>query len=150
VGTGERVVRVSGRTDASAEDVWACLADPYSYARWVSGTAEVRDADPRWPAVGARLRHRFGPWPVRFPDHSTVLECDPPRRLVLAASARPFGVVRAELTVIPDHPGAWITLSERMIGGLGARWPRLGDLVQRPRNRRSLQLLVSLAEQRHR
>jgi uncharacterized protein YndB with AHSA1/START domain len=127
--------------------VWHCLADPHSYARWVSGTAEVRAADPRWPAGGTRLHHRFGPWPLRFRDHSTVLACEPPQRLVLAASARPFGVVHVEVLVRAEGSGARITLSERMIGGLGARWPRLGRAVQVPRNRRSLRLLVGLAEQ---
>ena len=142
------VVRVSSHCAAPVEDVWRLLADPTSYARWVSGTAEIRDADSRWPAPGARLHHRFGPWPLRRPDHTTVVASDPPRRIVLAARARPFGIVHAEITVTPDGAGSRVELCERMVGGLGARWPRLGRAVQRPRNRRSLELLIELAEGR--
>lgn len=144
------VVRVRSRTAASPEQVWGCLADPYSYEHWVSGTAAVTGADPSWPGIGAELRHRFGPWPLRFADHTTVLECEPPRRLVLRAGARPFGVARAELRLSGDGGGTLVELCEQLTDGPGLRWPRLGHALQRLRNRRSLSLLVALAERRSR
>jgi len=142
------VVRVQSRTAATPQQVWECLADPYSYAQWVSGTAAVTGADRSWPDIGAELRHRFGPWPLRFADHTTVLACDPPRRLLLRAGARPFGVVRAELRLTDDGAGTVVELREQLTDGPGLRWPRIGHAVQWLRNRRSLSLLLALAERR--
>jgi uncharacterized protein YndB with AHSA1/START domain len=146
----DAAVRLTAHTRAGIDAVWRCVADPYSYRRWVSGTARIRSADPHWPAVGARLYHRFGRWPLRSRDHTTVLECDPPRRILLAAAARPWALVRAEVTIVAETGGTRITLCERVIGGLGARLPRLTRPVQWARNRRSLRLLVELAEGRER
>lgn len=144
----EAAVRMSAWTPASVEQVWRCLADPLSYARWVAGTAAIVDVDSRWPEVGSRLFHRFGPRPLRSHDHTTVLESEPPHRIVLSASARPFGVVRATVTVVPEGSGAWVELCEQAVGGLAARWPSIGRRIQRLRNRRSLRCLLALAEQR--
>lgn len=144
------VVRVQDRTTASVEQVWSCVADPYSYADWVCGTAEIEGADAAWPGAGAQLHHRFGPWPLRFRDNTTVLECEPPNRLVLEAGARPFGAVRAELQMTSDGSGATVELCEQLTAGLGVRWPRLGHTVQRLRNRSSLTALLALAERRAR
>jgi uncharacterized membrane protein YoaK (UPF0700 family)/uncharacterized protein YndB with AHSA1/START domain len=147
-GKAPETVRVERTTTAGIPDVWGRLADACGYAEWVSGTREVRDADATWPRVGARLYHRFGPWPWRARDHTTVLESEPPRRLVLAASARPWGVVRAELTLSPDGSRTCVELSEQMLGGLGARLRLPGYALQRMRNRHSLDRLVDLAEHR--
>jgi uncharacterized protein YndB with AHSA1/START domain len=144
------VVRVRARTAATPDQVWDCLADPYSFAHWVSGTATITGADRSWPDVGSELRHRFGPWPLRFADHTTVLASEPPDRLLLRAGARPFGVVRAELRLTADGAGTTVELCEQLLGGPGLRWPRLGHVVQRLRNRRSLSLLVALVERRAR
>jgi uncharacterized protein YndB with AHSA1/START domain len=135
-------------TTAAATEVWQTLANPYSYASWVSGTAAIRQADASWPAVGARLYHRFGPWPLRFRDRTTVLDCEPPTRLVLEAAAWPWGVARAEITVTTSGSGARIDLAEELVSGPGAWWPAAGRLVQRRRNARSLAQLVELVEQR--
>jgi uncharacterized protein YndB with AHSA1/START domain len=139
-------VRVDARSRAGVEAVWRCLADPYSFARWVAGTAAIRGADPQWPEAGARLYHRFGHWPLRSRDHTTVLDSQPPHRIRLAAAARPFALVEAEVTVVADGSGTRITLCERVVGGFGARFPGVTRAVQRRRNRRSLAQLVRLAE----
>lgn len=131
---------------APVRAVWALLADPYVYRRWVAGTGAVRDADSNWPAVGARLEHRFGPRLLRISDHTTVLESDPPRRLVLAARARPYGSVRAELVLAAQGAGTEVLLRESLVSGLGTRFPRIGRVVQLARNRRSLARLAQLAE----
>lgn len=141
-------MRVSRTTRASVADVWHQLAQPYSYARWVSGTTQIRHADSSWPAVGARLRHRFGPRPFGVRDQTTVLEAEPLHRLVLAASARPWGVVRAELTLHRCGSGTRVELCEQLVSGLGARFRLPGRVLQRWRNRRSLARLVQLAEAR--
>ena len=140
------VVVVSRTSSAPPARVWRQLADPRSYAQWVSGTARIRRADDSWPAVGARLYHRFGLWPLRTDDRTEVLASEPPRRLVLAASALPWGSVRAELRLAATPGGTRIELCEEMLAGLGARLPAAAQFVQRLRNRRSLARLVALAE----
>jgi len=142
---GYRGVCVSRTTDVSCEQLWRPLADPYSYASWVAGTAVIRRADPDWPAAGARLHHRFGVWPLHVRDHSTVIESRPPHRLVLLAGAWPLGVVRAELTISDRRPGSTITLREVMLSGMGFRFRRISNVVQRYRNRRSLERLIELS-----
>jgi uncharacterized protein YndB with AHSA1/START domain len=144
--TGGDPVRVTGLTRAPAERVWHWLADPYSYADWVCGTARVRSADADWPAVGSRLQHRFGRWPLVALDHTSVLEAEPPHRLVLAANARPWALVRAEVIVTATATGAHVQLCEQVVGGRIARLPRASRRVQRWRNRRSLAHLIALAE----
>jgi uncharacterized protein YndB with AHSA1/START domain len=98
---GTAGVQVTGLTRARADRVWACLAEPRSYATWVAGTTAIRGADPDWPVRGSRLRHRFGPWPLRVRDYTEVLDVQPGSRLVLEAHAWPFAVVRAEITLSP-------------------------------------------------
>lgn len=138
---------MTGLTRAPAERVWHWLADPYSYADWVCGTATVRSADADWPAVGSRLQHRFGRRPLVALDHTRVLEAEPPHRLVLAANARPWAVVRAEVIVTATATGAHVQLCEQVVGGRVARLPGVTRRVQRWRNRRSLARLIALAEQ---
>ena len=140
-------VRHARTTTAPVAAVWAWLADPNSYAAWVSGTVEIRRADPAWPAPGAQLHHRFGPWPWRRADRTTVLACDPQARLVLLAAARPWGVARVELTLLPLATGARVVLCEQLVDGPGRRFPLLGWAVQWLRNRRSLARLVRLVEE---
>lgn len=147
-GKAAETVRVDQTTTASIPEVWGRLADARGYVEWVSGTSEIRGADDSWPRAGARLYHRFGVWPLRVRDHTTVLESEPPRRLVLAASARPWGVVRAELTLSRDGSHTCVELCEEMVAGLGARLRLPGYALQRMRNRHSLQRLVELAEHR--
>ena len=36
---------------STPDEVWAVLADPWSYATWVVGTVKIREADEAWPAV---------------------------------------------------------------------------------------------------
>lgn len=107
---------------ASRDQVWAVLADPWSYATWVVGTVKIRDADPTWPAVGSKLHHSVGAWPLLLDDDSEVLECEPQSRLVMQARGWPAGEARVELVLHdegdvtrvgmleqPTHgPGAWV------------------------------------------
>lgn len=139
-------VGVSRHVSVPPERVWDCLADPRSFASWVAGTARIRSADPDWPALGSQLHHRWGLplWHVR--DHTTVVESNPPHRLVLLARARPVGVVRAELDLAADGRGTRIALRETLLSGWAARLPRLSLPVQRMRNRRSVRRLGELVE----
>lgn len=135
----ERVV------EAPVERVWAFLAEPKSYAGWVSGTSRIRHADRNWPAVGAQLHHCWGVGPLRVRDRTTVVAAEPPHRLVLLARARPVGVVRAEIAVTGQPDGTRIVLTEELLSGWALRLPRLSAIVQRLRNRRSVRRLATLA-----
>jgi uncharacterized protein YndB with AHSA1/START domain len=145
---GARRVEVEATTTASPADVWRVLADADSYSRWVKGTAAIRHADPSWPAVGSRLDHRFGPRPLRVRDRTVVIACAEGRRLVLDASAYPFGRVRAEICLCADGSGTRVLLRETACGGLVAWLTRIGHAVQLRRNRRTLQSLIECTEAR--
>ena len=69
--------------DADADEVFAVLADGWTYSDWVVGTAHIRAVDEQWPQRGSHLHHKAGPWPVSLKDRSTVLECEPGRMLLL-------------------------------------------------------------------
>ena len=124
------------------------LADPWSWSRWVSGSRRIRDADPDWPAPGSRLFHRWGPGPLQVRDHTTVSAAEPPNQLVVEARARPWGDVRAEIRLTADGSGTVVSLREDAVSGLVARLPRLGQIVQRRRNQRSVDNLAALAAKR--
>src|SRR3954470_19996366 len=86
---------------ASPERVFAILSDGWWYSDWVVGTAHIRDVDPTWPAVGSRLHHKAGPWPLSLEDTSTVLEVEPNRRLRLRAGLWPLGEAVVDLRLEP-------------------------------------------------
>src|SRR3954470_13352206 len=135
---------------APADRVFAVLADGWTYSDWVVGTAHIRDVDPDWPAVGTRLHHKAGPWPVSLKDSSTVLECEPGRMLRLKVRLWPFGAgeVRLELTQV--SPGRTrVTMTEQFTQGalLGAR-NKLHDVLLHYRNREALRRLADLVEGR--
>lgn len=138
-------VEVSARTSATASAVWDLLADPLSFAAWVSGTRRIRSADVDWPAVGTSLWHQWGPWPLRLRDRTDVLECRPLRRLALRAWVRPLAVVRATIDLAEDAGGTRVVLCERVERGIATALPVVTRAVQRWRNRRSLEALLALA-----
>jgi NAD(P)-dependent dehydrogenase (short-subunit alcohol dehydrogenase family)/uncharacterized protein YndB with AHSA1/START domain len=82
---------------APREAVFAVLADADRYPDWVVGARKVRHHDPDFPEVGTKFHHEVGVWPATLADHTEVLACEPPRRIVLKAKARPFGTARVEL-----------------------------------------------------
>jgi uncharacterized protein YndB with AHSA1/START domain len=139
-------VIVRGVTRAPADAVWALLADPWAYSRWVYGTVRIRRADRSWPAPGSRLLHSFGPWPVRVRDDTRVLAAEPPRRLVLLARARPLGSAQVEITLAARGPGTEVTMRQDLRGGLGAWFALAGHAVQLRRNRHSLATLIDLCD----
>ena len=132
---------------ASPERVFAVLSDPRSYEYWVVGSKEIRHWDPDFPAKGTRFHHTFliGPLPIR--DSTSVLEVDPPRRLLLRARARPTGVAHVALDLEPRDGGTQVSITEWPVEGLAARLhnPLQDKLVQK-RNVESLRRLKRLAE----
>lgn len=108
---------------APIEDVWAVLADPRGYAFWVVGSHEITGFDDRWPAVGSEFRHVQGQGPFKWSDISRVVECEPPRRLVLEVKVRPFITGPVILELEPEAAGTVITIDERAEGGAAGLVP---------------------------
>jgi hypothetical protein len=138
---------VSHVIQAPSDRVWAVLADGWTYSDWVVGTVHIRDVDPTWPAPGARLRHKAGPWPLSLRDRSKVLECDAPRSMVLDAGLWPLGAAKVTVVLEPVGPSATrVTMGEQFTDGplLGLR-NKLSDLVLHRRNKESLRRLADIA-----
>src|SRR5215204_2061677 len=102
---GRPMTEVSLTVRASREQVFAVLADGWSFAGWVVGASHIRDVDPGWPAVGSRIHHSVGPWPLVVSDVTVVREVQPPRLIELDARLWPLGAARVRLElddVAPD------------------------------------------------
>jgi|GEM_PF-383556 len=134
--------------DATAEEVFAVLSNPYCYPEWVVGAAGVRDHDENFPAVGSRFHHKVGSWPLGVKDHTEVVEVDPPRRIVLKAKARPLGTAVIELDLRGSAGGTELTMDERpgdRLTSLVAANP-VADTALRVRNGEALARLKRLVE----
>ena len=144
------VVTVSRNVHAPAEAVWQVLSDGWSYATWVVGASRVRDVDQPWPAVGARIHHSFGLWPVVVNDTTEVLESAKDRRLVLQARGWPAGEARVVITVTPaTDQTCTVRIEEDAVTGPGKLVPQLvRQLLIGPRNVETLRRLAYLAEGR--
>jgi hypothetical protein len=131
------------------ETVWAVLQDGWLYPLWVVGATHMRDVDDDWPAVGSRLHHSVGPWPLQLGDATEVLDVDPGRMLTLQARAWPFGTARVVITIEPTAQGCRVRLAEEADQGLGWLVP---NLVQAPfveiRNTEALSRLADIAIRR--
>lgn len=129
------------------EDVFAVLNDGWLFPSWVVGASRMRDVSSDWPRQDAHLHHSFGAWPVLIDDTTTVLEFDPPRRLVLRARGWPIGEAHVVLDVKPRGEGCVVRMQEYATAGPGALIPPpLLDVGLHWRNRETLRRLAYLAE----
>jgi uncharacterized protein YndB with AHSA1/START domain len=141
---------VSRTINVPPEQVFAVLADAWTYSDWVVGTAHIRDVDASWPAVGATLHHKAGPWPLSLQDSSTVTACIPDRELVLTVGLWPLGEAVVRIVLDPAPAGSTrVVLHEDFHAGPLA-WARnkINDLVLHGRNVEALRRLADLAERR--
>jgi hypothetical protein len=107
----------------------------------------MRDVDDAWPAEGSKLQHSFGVWPALINDETTVLEFDPPRRIVMQPSGWPIGEALVTLEVRPHHRGCLVRITEKAVKGPGALIPApLLDIPLFLRNRETLRRLAYIAE----
>ncbi|QYN19078.1 SRPBCC family protein [Amycolatopsis sp. DSM 110486] len=148
------MIEVTRVVDAPPSAVFAVLGDGWAYSGWVVGSSHIRDVDAAWPAVGARLHHSVGAWPLQLEDTTVVLAVSPGESLRLEAQGWPFGTADVEVTLTPDDGpsgGTLVRMRERALRGPGKLLPEaLQALVLRPRNRESLARLATLAEGRAR
>jgi uncharacterized protein YndB with AHSA1/START domain len=92
--------------------IWDALADPDAYGFWVVGSKLIRDADPDWPAPGAKFHHTVGVGPFTVSDHTTSLDALAPRRLQIRAKGRPLGTARVTLEMTPKDGGTLVRMTE--------------------------------------
>ena len=125
------MARATTEMAAPTEDVWAVLSDGWTYSAWVVGTVKIRDVDAGWPAVGAKLHHAFGAWPLMIQDETEVLECEPVRRLLMQARGWPMGEATVELVLHPAGDHTRVEMYEEPTLGPG----RLAEQSPRRRGR---------------
>jgi uncharacterized protein YndB with AHSA1/START domain len=141
------MARTTTRIAATPDRVFAVLADAWTYERWVVGCKQIRTVDDGWPAPGATFHHCVGIGPLTVRDTTTVLESDPPRRIVLRARARPAGVARVEVELAEAGGGTEVVIQERPVSGPPALLHNpLQDRLIHRRNAESLRRLKQLAE----
>ena len=136
-------------TTATPEQVWAVLADGWTYSQWVVGNGRMRAVDADWPAPGSKIHHTIGVWPLIINDETVVEACTPRRELVLLARVRPFGRARITVRLKPSPTGCRIGMSEVPVGGpLNLVPQRLALAAVWPRNRECTWRLAAHAERR--
>jgi len=137
----------SASSRASTDEVWAVLADGWRYTNWVVGTSHMRAVSKDWPAVGAKLHHAVGIWPLVRRDETEVEEVEPERRLVLMARGRPLGEARIVLELADEDGGCRVTMAEEPVSGPG-KWldNRALEALLHRRNVESLARLAALSE----
>ena len=129
------------------EHVFAVLSNGWLYPTWVVGASRMRDVEASWPAVGARIHHSFGVWPVLIDDTTSILEWDPPRHAKLKARGWPMGSAHVVIDVEPEPGGCRVTISEDAVEGPGLLIPKpVRDAAILLRNKETLQRLAYLAE----
>ncbi|MEU6075878.1 SRPBCC family protein [Micromonospora sp. NPDC047074] len=130
--------------------IFAVLADGWSYASWVVGAAHIRAVDEGWPAVGTRVHHRVGPWPLQVDDRTVVREMEPNRLLELDAHAGPLGIARVRLALEPvSDTTTRVRMGWRAAAGFARFVPEaVLSLMLRPRNSETLHRVEDLAMHR--
>jgi hypothetical protein len=133
------------------EDVYAVLADGWSYPLWVVGAARVRKVDPGWPEAGARIHHSVGLWPALLHDTTHSTGAEEPHSLKLHARAWPTGEAEVEVRVDPHDEGSLVTIFERAVSGPAVLVPPpVQAALLKWRNTETLRRLSFIAEGRSR
>jgi len=131
--------------------VWSVLADGWLYPLFVVGASRMRDVDQTWPAVGSRLHHSVGTWPLLIDDTTEVLEVEEDRRIVLKARGWPAGEARVEISLRPTADATVVTIVENATAGPGALVPKpVQDVQLHARNKEALRRLAFVVEGRTR
>ncbi|MET9628380.1 SRPBCC family protein [Lentzea sp. NPDC006480] len=144
------MAEVSLNVEAPIDDVWAVLADGWSYAGWVVGASHIRDVDSGWPKPGTRIHHSVGLWPLVVQDTTEVVRCEPPLLLELDARLWPVGAARITFTLHARSQSLTeVRMAEQVVRGPSAFLPKFAqDIVLIPRNKETLGRLDALARGR--
>jgi uncharacterized protein YndB with AHSA1/START domain len=143
------VARTEIHVAASPQAVWDVLADADAYGEWVVGTQHVAQADASWPEPGSALEYRIGAGPISVGDHTTVVEADEPRHLLLRAQLKHVGAFAIRLDLEPLDGGTRVVMEEEPVdGALETVHNPLSDAALAKRNDVALGRLKKLAEAR--
>lgn len=129
------------------EAVFRVLANAWLYPSWVVGASRMRDVGDSWPEPHARLHHSMGTWPLVINDTTSVVEWDPPRRMVLRARGWPIGEAHVAIDVKKRSDGCIVRIHEEPVRGPATLLVRA--LTNPPlywRNTETLRRLAYLAE----
>ena len=133
--------------DVPPAAVFEVLADPRLYGNWVVGASTTVAVEGRWPEPGATLHHVQA---FFLHDTTTVLVCEPERRLVLEARARPIVIAEVDIRLAPEGDGTRVTMDEVAKGGLLGALPKpVSDALLYVRNIETMRRLKRLAEIGH-
>jgi uncharacterized protein YndB with AHSA1/START domain len=140
---------VSRTINAAPSAVFATLSDGWLYSNWVVGTSHMRAVETAWPAVGSRLHHCSGVWPIVTRDDTVVEESEPDRRLVLIANGGILGAARVVIELEAAGEDTVVTLVETPIAGIG-KWTNnpVNEAILARRNVETLARLAALTERR--
>ena len=134
---------------ATPEQVWEVLADGWLYPLFVVGASRMRDVDESWPAVGARLHHSVGTWPLLIDDTTEVLEVEEGKRILLLARGWPAGQAHVDISLQPSGDSTVVTITEDASAGPGLLVPKpLRDVQLHWRNVETLKRLAFVVEGR--
>jgi hypothetical protein len=136
--------------NTTPERIFAVLADGWSYASWVVGAAHIRDVDAGWPAVGTRIHHRVGPWPLQLDDQTMVRSLKPGKALELDAQMWPLGAAVIRLWLEPvSATSTRIHMDETLTSGIGRLLPKVVQApLLRSRNAEALRRIDDIAVHR--
>src|SRR3954453_16295193 len=112
------------RMKGTPEQVWDGLADGWLYPLWVVGASRMREVDDEWPAVGARLHHTVGSWPLLIDDTTEVVESTPGSTVVLHARGGPAGKAEVVLRLEAVGSETDVSIEEDAIAGPGLLVPK--------------------------
>jgi hypothetical protein len=133
--------------NCSPDDVFRVIADGWVFPTWVVGASRMRDVDAAWPAVGSRLQHSFGVWPVLINDNTTMLEYDAPRHAVMQPEGWPIGEALVTIDVKPRRNGCVVRIKEKAVKGPATLIPSfILDIYLYARNVETLRRLAFIAE----
>jgi uncharacterized protein YndB with AHSA1/START domain len=136
---------------ATPEQVWEVLSDGWLYPLFVVGASRMRAVDDTWPAVGSRLHHSVGTWPLMIDDTTEVLDVDEGRRLLLLARGWPAGQAHVDISLQPSGDTTVVTITEDATAGPGTLIPKpLRDAQLHLRNVEALRRLAFVVEGRTR
>jgi polyketide cyclase/dehydrase/lipid transport protein len=134
---------------ATPDRVWRVLSDGWLYPLWVVGATRIREVDDTWPAVGSRLHHSVGLWPMLLDDDTEVTDANPGLSLSLRARAWPTGEAAVHIHLGPHGPDTEVRMEEDVVSGPGRLVPPpLRGVTLKWRNTESLRRLAYLAERR--
>ncbi|MDQ2739364.1 MAG: SRPBCC family protein [Actinomycetota bacterium] len=131
------------------EQVFAVLEDGWLMGLWVVGASRIRDVPANWPAVGSKVDHSVGTWPLLIDDSTSVESVVKDRSLRLRARAWPAGEADVHIEIDSRPDGCRVTISEDVVKGPGLMIPKLlRSALLNWRNGESLRRLAFLAERR--